>query len=77
MFHHPAMIRNVGSNRQLNPISFCRSDGSELYHIIVTREAALPVKPSSLVSFGSLGLWRPSAQMQNNCLLQDCSDKHK
>lgn len=50
MFHHPPVIVNVGGNRQLNPISFCKSDGSELYHIIVTREAALPVKPFSLIS---------------------------
>lgn len=26
---------------------------------------------------GYLALWGQSAQMQNNCLLQDCSDKHK
>ncbi|MEQ2233461.1 hypothetical protein ILYODFUR_022025 [Ilyodon furcidens] len=50
MFHHPAIIVNVGGNRQLNPISFRKSNGSEQYHIIVTGETALPVKPSSLIA---------------------------
>lgn len=52
-FHHPAIIVNVGGNRQLNPIFFRKSNGSEQYRIIVRGEAALPVKPSSLISSAS------------------------
>lgn len=53
MLHPLAMTVNVGGIRQLNPISFCKRDGSEQYHIIVMGEAALPVKPSSLISSAS------------------------
>lgn len=47
IFHRTPIIVNVGGNRQLNPISFRRSSGSELYHNIV---AGKERKPSSLVS---------------------------
>lgn len=39
-FHHAAVMVNVGGNRQLNPISLCKNDCSEVYHVTVAREAA-------------------------------------
>lgn len=53
---------------------FARAMAQNCIVLLLEREAALPVKPSF---FSVPGLWRQSAQMQNNCLLQDCSDKHK
>lgn len=61
---------NVGGNRQPNPISYCSSNSSEQRLVIVTGAAAKTLFPGFLSSFRL-------AQMQNNCLLQDCSDKHK
>lgn len=77
VFHHPAMVGNIDHKQQLNPICFCKSDGSELYRIFLQEKQLCHLKPSLLISLASSVSGRQSAQMQNNCLLQDCSDKHK
>lgn len=58
VFHHPAMVGNIDHKQQLNPICFCKSDGSELYCIFFTRETAVPFKTIFADFLSFLSLWK-------------------